>query len=477
MQRSDLAAAFHRGDYAGSLALIGDQPKTSSDARVLLDIGLRRRDFKLVYQAAEYLRELGNKDEREVGRAYAAYARRALGYAASRLVAAVSDRRCASDIAYVNALVAWMGGDYSQARSYLRSTLPATAEQRVKYMALQSWLGVSLERQAHLLLGALTQALTADVDVGLIGNIAHPLAVLVRELELGDLAARAEELLRGIQWGPEATADRFYAERALGWNAAMHGDYIDGLQRVDRAAYLAPEPAQRALVAIDRMRICQMAGDATNVHVAASIAFLHFEEIAWDNPEINDEPFGLYGAADVLAPVDRERTLRLLHQADCATPTLALGAAHAAQLEALRNLAHAFVSTDERRALTLARQAYRTFHAIGYAYRAATAALRAYDMSGVKHWLDKAAAYAERYPRSVFARAVVGRTSALRHVTPRRRELLEAIAANLTNKEIADRLAISENTVKEHIRMLHHLFGVKRRSELIAAWRALQRAA
>jgi DNA-binding NarL/FixJ family response regulator len=52
-------------------------------------------------------------------------------------------------------------------------------------------------------------------------------------------------------------------------------------------------------------------------------------------------------------------------------------------------------------------------------------------------------------------------------ITGREREVLEAVLANLSNKEIADRLSIAERTVKFHVSNLLAKFDLSRRQDLI----------
>ena len=52
-------------------------------------------------------------------------------------------------------------------------------------------------------------------------------------------------------------------------------------------------------------------------------------------------------------------------------------------------------------------------------------------------------------------------------LSPREREVLDALLLNLANKEIGDRLNISERTVKFHVSNLLQKFGVQRRADLI----------
>jgi NarL family two-component system response regulator LiaR len=52
-------------------------------------------------------------------------------------------------------------------------------------------------------------------------------------------------------------------------------------------------------------------------------------------------------------------------------------------------------------------------------------------------------------------------------VTPRELEILEAMAAGLSNREIAERLFVSENTVKTHTARLFDKLAAKRRTQAV----------
>jgi DNA-binding CsgD family transcriptional regulator len=54
-------------------------------------------------------------------------------------------------------------------------------------------------------------------------------------------------------------------------------------------------------------------------------------------------------------------------------------------------------------------------------------------------------------------------------VTPKEREVLDAVAQRLTNAEIASRLYISERTVETHVSSLLRKYQVASRRELIRA--------
>jgi DNA-binding NarL/FixJ family response regulator len=70
------------------------------------------------------------------------------------------------------------------------------------------------------------------------------------------------------------------------------------------------------------------------------------------------------------------------------------------------------------------------------------------------------------------AYVVGGRASArvpLQQLTDREREVLDLVAAGLSNAQIADRLCVTEHTVKSHLGSLFTKLGVHSRSEAIAA--------
>ena len=52
-------------------------------------------------------------------------------------------------------------------------------------------------------------------------------------------------------------------------------------------------------------------------------------------------------------------------------------------------------------------------------------------------------------------------------ITPRELEILDLIAAGLSNREIADRLFVSENTVKTHSSRLFDKLGARRRTQTV----------
>ncbi len=59
-------------------------------------------------------------------------------------------------------------------------------------------------------------------------------------------------------------------------------------------------------------------------------------------------------------------------------------------------------------------------------------------------------------------------------ITPRELEILELIAAGLSNKEIADRVHVSENTVKTHSSRVFDKLGARRRTQAVQLGKELR---
>ena len=70
-------------------------------------------------------------------------------------------------------------------------------------------------------------------------------------------------------------------------------------------------------------------------------------------------------------------------------------------------------------------------------------------------------------PRELLVGLVVGedRHEELTELTPRQEEILELVDEGLSNAEIAQRLYLSESTVKQHLRKVYRTLGVKNRNQ------------
>ena len=70
-----------------------------------------------------------------------------------------------------------------------------------------------------------------------------------------------------------------------------------------------------------------------------------------------------------------------------------------------------------------------------------------------------------------FTRNLAGMQAA--GLTPRELQILELIAGGLSNREIAERIFVSENTVKTHSKRLFEKLNARRRTQAVAAGKEL----
>lgn len=69
--------------------------------------------------------------------------------------------------------------------------------------------------------------------------------------------------------------------------------------------------------------------------------------------------------------------------------------------------------------------------------------------------------------RDTFARPLGPLPAVAEPLTPREREVLEMLASGLSNRRIAERLAIRENTVKAHVAAVFAKLGAESRTEAV----------
>ncbi|MGD2251919.1 MAG: response regulator transcription factor [Anaerolineales bacterium] len=120
-------------------------------------------------------------------------------------------------------------------------------------------------------------------------------------------------------------------------------------------------------------------------------------------------------------------------------------------LHAFRAGAAAYCSKDVEpgKLVDIIRQVARGFYVVGD---------QVYDKDGLEHWL-------ERGVETVRRPHLEGEVEAYTPLSPREMEILQYVTRGLSNKEIAVRLEISHQTVKNHMTSILHKLDVEDRTQ------------
>ena len=461
-------ALFHRGAYAEAERLLADHHGDPQADRLLLKIALRRRDWPSILACGVRLSASSDLESACAGRCYENVAR---GQAGLELLPwlAPSTAWSQAELAYARASIAFTRGDVSAILTELSQSPPTTSEQRIKYIQMRAWaeaLRGNFERQAVLLLNALTRAQREELDSGGVAQIAHPLAVLLREIEFGEFGDHAERLLHQVTWPEDGTQDRFAAQRALAWRSSLRGEWISALRTLDEALIAAPDAFYRGLIFVDKARVARAAGESMGAGASALLALELLSTLDADTAK-SEGVIALYGAMDVLAIYHRSEAGRLFEAFDDVRLSKMAGYAHGDRLSALRSYALAFLN-DGQEALTHASSAYKSFKSMRYVHRAAACAVRAVEVRGGVRWRERAERLCALYPRSLIAKEFQRVTSPMSRLRGRRREVVELlVTTGKTAREIGEQLGITEGTVRVHIKRINKLLKTTSRSDLV----------
>ncbi|MGC2130232.1 MAG: hypothetical protein WA629_09060, partial [Candidatus Aquilonibacter sp.] len=351
---------FQLGAFAEAESFLSTIPQGSETERLRLWIAIRRGDNVSKRRFGAWLAENGNEKLAAVGRAHENVALAALDLPRKEWLPPAS-KWAEAEIAYAHALIAFIYDEPNDVRRHLASALPQIPEQRVRYAQLRAWIyGLvdDFERLAAHLLNALSLALKENVDHALTAIVAESLAPLVREVELGELGLRAEELLEAVMWPRDTPTARFYTQRALAWRKALRGDWIPAMRLLDGALALAPDATRRGLIFADRSRIGLAAGEPISAQSSCANALDCFSHIDWTALP-REEATIVFGAMDVLC-ASKERASELFEHAASVTVSKMAAMGHGRRLEAFKTFALSHLTEGEE-ALGHAQTAYKIF--------------------------------------------------------------------------------------------------------------------
>ena len=483
------ALEFLRGEYGAALDAVRQAPPSSVrflfEARVLYRLRRNQELLDLLVRA----RGLGFFSEPELDAVALACEAAVLAMLRRPDEARTKLERCTlpspfgdavdAEIAFFAATTAWILGEHERTLDMLDAVTTADPEARARIEVLRGW---AYAAQGHLseqfAATARAVALLAHVESPDLGFVATTLrlgAALSRDMADATMMPEIERLEASMAWTRWMTLDHFQVVRTLAWAHAMEGDYIRAIRDLSRAKALAQTPQSEMLSHLDHVWIASISGEPLHMRAELLEADACAERVDWENA--SDEEIGaLLLAAELYAGVDAQAAKAYLERARAMRERIApwLGFAQDRRLEAFAAYAEAcvrFAHGDRTVAIRRAQEASDIFAGVGYAWRAANAALLLYRMGEGQAWLAPVAVVAQRYPRSFLAAALERLQSEgvapVDRLTRRQREIVDAIGRGLRTDAIARELKMAPNTVRVHKNKIFKVFGVASEFELL----------
>ncbi|HTV75062.1 MAG TPA: helix-turn-helix transcriptional regulator [Candidatus Acidoferrales bacterium] len=303
------------------------------------------------------------------------------------------------------------------------------------------------------------------------------LAVLARELPSRQVADVAQaEVDRQVRWTDDFLYQRFQALKAVAWTRALRGDMLGCFRYLRLAEPTAPNDAFRAILSIDRAHFAGIIEEKTWADDEISAAEQIANRVDW-NAMKGEERFGLLLLAQAFADRDQEKARYYLARykaLDRSTSPLHR-VADSPRAEALAAYAEGvvrFAAGEKEEAETLLRRAWVVFDRSGYDWRAGLAAQNLYVCTRRERWKhlaeDKFESYSDTWLEADFQHAIAPAGSAPPRLPPMQRRVFEMLCAKMTTAEMATSLKISPHTVRNHLKAVFKVYGVKNQSALIA---------
>ena len=402
------------------------------------------------------------------------------GFSEPEAVSAPAEVR--AELSYADALVSWMKSDLAAAEATLARAEDTSPLVRGRRVMLESWIAYKRENydaHARLMLEGAQIVQNSDiVDVGLLAGAARAICSLAREIYIPNLVRRARELYDAVDWTAEVSVDRFAAARSLGWALALQGPerYFESLRLLHQASSSAPTPAWQVFSLLDRAAMKRYAGELASSSADLYEALELTRTVNWGETA-NDERMGLVYAAELFAPVDATEAASLLSRFNQMRESYSARMAMRGDrlLEAITAYSTGVVQQalkDGRKARHFFESAYFIFEQINHKWRAAETALRLHQVTQDQSWHEAARLQIRDYPNSWIAADIREASTGIgddgwNRLTPRQREVFNALCEGLTAKRIGERLKCSPNTVRNHIHWVYQAFRVQSQPELI----------
>lgn len=483
------ALEFSRGEYGAALDAARQAPPSVDRLLAEVKILHRMRRPEEVLDTLLRLRTLpfAHPSALNLAAAYEAVSLAALTNldAARRVLANVTVPAQITDplddeSAYLAASCAWMLGEFDRTLAMLDGIgAGSTPISQARAEVVRGWAHAARsEHDTQFECAARALAVLKEHpagDVGLVANVLRLCAALSRDRAETLLIDDIESLERTLPWTRWMMLERFQVVRTIAWAYAMRGEYIRAIRALARAKTLAPNAQSKMLSHLDHAWIASISDEPLHMQAELLEADACAENVDW-NAAADEEAGALLLAAELYAAIDGAQAQSYLERARALRERIApwMGFAHDRRFDGFFLIAEAtvqFARGDRAGAARHAHQAYEIFAGVGYAWRAATAALLAFRSTGGNECLKPVAAVAERYPRSFIARAFerlrATGASPVDRLTRRQRQITDAIRRGLRTDAIARELNMAPNTVRVHKNKIFKAFGVSSEFELL----------
>lgn len=387
------------------------------------------------------------------------------------------------EIGYARMLLAWME-DAPDAMDLALREVEVNPESHIygRWLYARSWVAAlrgDFGKQLNLLEQAIEHIAEtpAAYDVTLLASATRSLVHLLREISAPATFEFGVRMAESIPWTEDLEHERFLTFRGLAWAYALRGLHEKAFHYAYFARDIAPSVMWVTACYADQAYLARMAGENRSADALLRHAVACAQETDWTSP--GEERVAILNLIELVADRDLAAANRLLNIYDGIPVTLAprLALARDRRLHAMEEYARGNVlaaSGDRAAAVGLLSGAYATFSSINYAWRAAAAALRLHAITDDNAWLARASEAVTDFSESSVARDIRRKAAGAEDprfatLTPAQRRVFEMICEGLTDKQIAQNLQISPDTVKNHAARVRVAFGVHSRAALIAA--------
>jgi DNA-binding CsgD family transcriptional regulator len=395
------------------------------------------------------------------------------------------------ELLYARVLTAWVESDPDAMQGTLDEIdVSGSPHLHGRWLFARSWVaslrGEYAEQLSLLQQTAVHLSETPGAeDLLMLARTLRAIVHLVREIYAKETFGFAVRMVETLAWNEELETERFLTFRGLAWALALRGLHEKAFQYAYFARDIAPSPIWVTASYCDQAYLARMAAENRSADALLDHAIACAKETNWVTR--GEERISLLNLVELVADRDPATAREILSMYDAIPVSVApaLAYAHDCRLSAMEDYARGTVLAvcgDRVEAVERLTSAYTTFCSIGYSWRAAAAALRVHTVTEEDAWLRYASEAVQEFQESSVADQIRKRAATavvdprIAALTPAQRRVFALMCEGLGDKEIAARIGISPETVKNHAARVRAAFGVHSRAALIAGTRSFARA-